>query len=212
MNYTYSVGKDQKRAQFLGFLEEGGNFSIGYEIAAPTEIVFADTGTVDLSDRHPFVQGDPLGILLSSTGSNINQPIQYSGLSGVDLGSGTLMSGYTAYLSESSGSVSGTGIAEIIAPLYNPSATCGSADGASYLAAPSGTVLCNIGDSTAVTNTGGLWKWSCDASNGTHANCTATVASASPAACGTATSVSTATAPSTNLCTSPATPTPVTLS
>jgi len=58
-------------------------------------------------------------------------------------------------------------------------AECGSANGGSFSTTPATTTLCNFGNATAVSSSGGQWRWTCEGTNsGTNATCSANMLTA----------------------------------
>ena len=96
MYATYAVNAGQTKMQAMVFLEDGSRASgIGMgTLGAET----AWAGGSSYSSRTPLSKGDALGIVLSNTGGNLNQPVQerYDPLAftGMDLAKTTSGSGY----------------------------------------------------------------------------------------------------------------------
>jgi hypothetical protein len=115
MYLTYAVDSGQAKMQVMAFLEDGSKASgIGMgTLGADT----AWAGGSSYSARTPVSKGDALGIVLSSTGGNVNQPVQElyvaGSFTGLDLAKTTSGSGYAMVFSagESTATVpaSGTG-------------------------------------------------------------------------------------------------------
>ncbi|HOB66686.1 Ig domain-containing protein [Ottowia sp.] len=87
----------------------------------------------------------------------------------------------------------------VIMPPAATAGSCGTANGTTLSAAPSGAALCAAGTASAVTGSG-PWSWSCTGTNGgSTASCSASVA-ATNGSCGSANGVATMTPPASNLC------------
>lgn len=99
MYTTYVVNANQTKMQLMGFLEDGSNVTA----FVPTAYASASS---NYSKRTPTLKGDTLGILLGNSGSSLNQPVQETTMTGVDIMA--TQTGYTAYFSNKS-TISGTG-------------------------------------------------------------------------------------------------------
>jgi prepilin-type N-terminal cleavage/methylation domain-containing protein len=112
MHTTYAVNAGQTKMQAMAFLEDGSKAS---GIGMVPGVGEAWAGGSSYSSRVPVSKGDALGIVLSNTGGNVNQPVQerYDALSftGLDLARTTSGSGYAMVFSAGDSTVpaSGTG-------------------------------------------------------------------------------------------------------
>ncbi len=100
MYTTYAVNAGQTKMQAMVFLEDGSKASgIGMVPGVGT----AWAGGSSYSSRTPVSKGDALGIVLSSTGGNVNQPVQekydVAAFTGMDLVKTTSGSGYAMFFS-----------------------------------------------------------------------------------------------------------------
>ena len=95
MYTTYAVNANQTKMQAMAFLEDGSKAS-GIGMGPGLETAYA--GGSNYSARTPVSKGDTLGIVLSNTGGNVNQPVQelYNAatFTGMDLAKTTSGSGY----------------------------------------------------------------------------------------------------------------------
>ena len=100
MYTTYAVNAGQTKMQVMAFLEDGSKAT---GIGMVPGVGEAWAGGSSYSSRVPVSKGDALGIVLSSTGSNVNQPVQelYSAgsFTGLDLARTTSGSGYAMVFS-----------------------------------------------------------------------------------------------------------------
>ncbi len=95
--------------QLMSFLEDGGNLT-AYETQKRIPLTpfvkgelipttFAST-TSNYSQRFPTTLGDTLGILLSNSSGSLNQPVQETTNTDIDLTRTTTLSGYTLIFSK----------------------------------------------------------------------------------------------------------------
>jgi hypothetical protein len=107
MYTTYAVNAGQTKMQAMAFLEDGSK-ATGIGMVPGVDTAWA--GGSSYSSRTLVSKGDALGIVLSSTGGNINQPVQElynpSSFTGIDLVKTT--TAYTVYVSQNK-TISGTG-------------------------------------------------------------------------------------------------------
>ena len=100
MYTTYAVNEGQTKMQAMVFLENGSKAS-GIGIGPGLDSAYA--GGSSYPSRTPVSKGDALGIVLSSTGGNVNQPVQElysaSSFTGLDLAKTTSGSGYAMVFS-----------------------------------------------------------------------------------------------------------------
>jgi hypothetical protein len=77
MYTTYAVNAGQTKMQVMAFLEDGSKAAgIGIGPGGFPGAETAWAGGSSYSARTPVSKGDALGIVLSNTGSNVNQPVQ----------------------------------------------------------------------------------------------------------------------------------------
>ena len=95
MYTTYATNAGQTKMQVMAFLEDGSK-AAGIGMVPGVDTTWA--GGSSYSSRTPLSKGDALGIVLSNTGGNLNQPVQerYDPLAftGMDLAKTTSGSGY----------------------------------------------------------------------------------------------------------------------
>jgi hypothetical protein len=110
MHTTYAVNAGQTKMQAMAFLEDGSKATGIGMIPGIPGVDEAWAGGSSYSARTPVSKGDALGIVLSNTGGNVNQPVQerYDALSFTGLDIINTQTGYTAYFS-SKNTLSGTG-------------------------------------------------------------------------------------------------------
>ena len=99
MHTTYAVNAGQTKMQAMAFLEDGSKATgIGMVPGIPG-VDEAWAGGSSYAARTPVSKGDALGIVLSNTGGNVNQPVQELGFTGMDLAKTTSGSGYAMVFS-----------------------------------------------------------------------------------------------------------------
>lgn len=117
--YIYRVNQARNKSQYLAYLENGGSISQGDILVAQSPFspffpTLDSAQAADFSKRVPYVYGDRLGIVLSST---TNEPAnaliydQNTNTGTLDLGGNTIDTNYSVYVNESLklSSVEGTG-------------------------------------------------------------------------------------------------------
>ena len=111
--YTYATNAQSTKYQVLSLLENSSTLAT----TKSSSISLIDQAYAGYETRTPLTRGSSLGILLSSTGASLNQPVQElynaGSFTGVDLVRTTTLSGYTLVFSKSdtiaSTPTSGTG-------------------------------------------------------------------------------------------------------